>query len=78
MSQRPKDPVGVATLVLTALLLVGLVATNLMPDPIPVESPEQTVQTPLSGGGLVETERWSNEPLDSWRDRHVAAVKGFE
>ena len=77
MSQRPKDPIGVANLVLISLLLVGLVATNLMPDSIPAASPEQIIQTPLPGGGFIETERWANEPMDSWRDRHLAALKGF-
>lgn len=76
--KSPSDhQIQVANLVLTFLLLVGGVAYIAMKDPVPPSLSGQSIESARENGETLKTDRWQNEPLASWRDRHIAAMKEF-
>lgn len=77
MSRPLREPLQVANLVLTTLLLVAVVANLVMTDPAPPASLVQSVKSISATGAEVLTERAPGESLESWRDRHLDALKGF-
>ena len=60
------------SLLVTGLLLVAIWRIEVMGDTIEKGS-GQVVRT-----DAVETERWQDESIDHWRERHMAAVREFD
>ena len=73
MKESSAQHVQVATLVLTSLLLIGLVAFFAMRVPPPSTKTVQYVESVLPSGDVIRTERLLGESLGEWKTKHGAA-----
>ena len=65
-----KDNVNIVLSAMTVFLLIVAIWR--------IEMVEHVGSGQIVRTGEVETERWMDESLDSWRDRHLEAIREFK